>query len=266
MATKMMLFQTMLSLLLINTGWASEPIVEIAEVKVPEFTLEGGKKPLLLQSIDEAAAYLGEKHLAALKDKVNFSKQEVLVFAWLGSGQDRIAYEVLESLPEQIRFSYQPGRTRDLRPHVKVFAVRSDVKCIANGKIVSNLEIKEDGQWVPAKLPLADLSVGKAVEVRVRGILTDGIIAIGGETTGTTISFGKTTWELNLQNEKTLRRNAGILNGRPVVVSGLVRTQKGIEVATRTILTVESIVSGLPNPVPPKNIVPEKIMGKPFVK
>ena len=271
MTTKLLLFQAMLSLLFINAGWAGEPIVEIAEVKVPEFTLEsgldGGKKPLLLQSSDEAAAYFGAtKNLATLKDKVDFSKQKVLVFAWRGSGQDRIVYEVLESFPEQIRFSYQRGRTRDLRPHLKVFAVRSDVKCIADGRIVSNLEIKKDGQWIPRQLPLADLSEGKAVEVRVRGILIDGIIAIGGETTGTTIRFGKTTWELNLKNEKTLRRAAGILNGKPVVVSGLVRNQKGIEVATRTILTVESIVSGLPNPVPPKNIVPEKIMGKPFVK
>ena len=266
MAAKLLLFQAMLSLLLISTSSASEPIVEIAEVKVTAFALDGARRPLLLQSSAEAVAYFGVNNLAALKDKADFSKQKVLIFAWRGSGQDRIAYEVLESFPEQIRFSYQPGRTRDLRPHVKVFAVRSDVKCIANGKIVSNLEIKKDGQWAPAKLPLKDLSEGKAVEVRVRGILTDGIIAIGGETTGTTISFGKTTWELNLQNEKTLRRAARILNDKPVVVSGLVRTQKGIEVATRTILTVESIVSGLPNPVPPNNIVPEKIMGKPSVK
>ena len=266
MATKFLLFQTMLSLLFVSTSSATEPIVEIAEVKAAAFTLDGARRPLLLQSSAEAAAYFGENDLAVLKDKADFSKQKVLVFAWRGSGQDRIEYEVLESFPEQIRFSYQPGRTRDLRPHVKVFAVRSDVKCIANGTIVSNLEIKEDGKWIPAKLPLADLRGAKAVEVKVRGILTDGIIALGGETTGTTIRFGKTTWELNLQNKKAFNLAAGRLNGKPVVVSGLVRTQKGIEVATRTILTVESIASGLPNPVPPKDIVTEKIMGKPFVK
>tara|TARA_B100000700_G_scaffold29216_2_gene28100 strand:+ start:81 stop:881 length:801 start_codon:yes stop_codon:yes gene_type:complete len=266
MPTKMLLLQAMLSLLFINKGWASEPIVEIEEVSISAFTLDGAMKPLLLQSFEEAAAYLDTKNLAVVKDKVDFSKQEILVFAWRGSGQDRITYEVLESFPEQIRFSYQPGRTRDLRPHVKVFVVRSDVKCIANGKMVSNLEIKEDGQWITAQLPQADLIERKAVEVRVRGILTDGIIAIGGETTGTIIRFGETTWELNLQNKKALTSAAGILSGKPVVVSGLVRTQKGIEVATRTILTVESIFSGLPRPTPPKVIVPERIMGKPFVK
>jgi hypothetical protein len=51
----------------------------------------------------------------------------VLVFAWRGSGQDKLEVDVMESYPEQLRFVYTPGRTRDLRPHVAVFVVRSDV-------------------------------------------------------------------------------------------------------------------------------------------
>ena len=99
---------------------------------------------------------------------------------------------------------------------------------------------------------------GKAVEVRVHGILTNGMLAIGGETTGTTIRFGKTTWELELQNHKTLTSAAAKLNGKLVVASGLVRTQKGIEVAMPTILTVESLASGLP--------VPERIRSNPLLR
>jgi len=267
MPIKVLAFHAMLSLLLFETSWASEPIVEIGDVqpKVSAFTFDGAKKPLVLQSVDEIAKHFDAKNSTNLKNKVDFGKQEVLVFAWRGSGQDRIGYEVLESFPEQIRFSYRPGRTRDLRQHVKIFVVRSDVKCIVNGKLVSDLEIKKDGQWSSTKLPLVGLMEGKAVEVRVRGILTNGIIAIGGETTGTTIRFGKTTWELELQNQKTLRTAAEKLNGKPVVVSGLVRTQKGIEVATRTILTVKSLVSGLPKE-PPKDTMSERIMGKPFLR
>lgn len=267
MPIKVLVFHAMLSLLLFETSWASEPIVEIGDVqpKVSAFTFDGAKKPLVLQSVDEIAKHFDAKNSTNLKNRVDFGKQEVLVFAWRGSGQDRIGYEVLESFPEQIRFSYRPGRTRDLRQHVKIFVVRSDVKCIVNGKLVSDLEIKKDGQWSSTKLPLVGLMEGKAVEVRVRGILTNGIIAIGGETTGTTIRFGKTTWELELQNQKTLRTAAEKLNGKPVVVSGLVRTQKGIEVATRTILTVKSLVSGLPKE-PPKDTISERIMGKPFLR
>ena len=35
---------------------------------------------------------------------------------------------IAESYPEQVFFTYKPGRTRDLRPHVYVFALRSNVK------------------------------------------------------------------------------------------------------------------------------------------
>jgi len=38
-----------------------------------------------------------------------------------------LAYRVAESDPEQVFFTFRPGRTRDLRPHVRVFAVRSNV-------------------------------------------------------------------------------------------------------------------------------------------
>ena len=66
--------------------------------------------------------------LKNLKKKVDFSKQTVLLFAWRGSGQDRIEYTVAESFPEQVHFSYRPGRTRDLRSHAKVYVLRSNVK------------------------------------------------------------------------------------------------------------------------------------------
>ena len=260
MLIRILVFQATLSLLMLKTSWGSEPIVEIVDVqpKASAFLFDGASKPVVIYSVDEITKYFDAKNSANLKSKVDFSQQEVLVFAWRGSGQDRIEYEVLESFPEQIRFIYRRGRTRDLRQHFKIFVVRSDVKCIVNGKIVSPLEVREDGQWSPTKLPLSGLMEGKAVEVRVRGILTNGILAIGGETTGTTIRFGKTTWELELQNQKTLNSAAAKLNGQLVVVSGLVRAQKGIEVAMRTILTVESLASGLP--------VLERIESKPLLR
>ena len=47
---------------------------------------------------------------------------------------EKADYVVMESFPEQIAFSCRPGRTRDLRPHVHVFALRSNVKWRAGGK------------------------------------------------------------------------------------------------------------------------------------
>lgn len=250
MPTRLRLFFTFLLLFSTTASWADAPIKEIEglKLKISSSNLGGVQKPLMIRSKDEAAIYFDVKSSAALKNEVNFSKQKVLVFVWRGSGQDRLPYVVLESFPEQIRFSYQRGRTRDLRQHFKVFVVRSNVKCSINGQPVEDktgnaLEIKENGKWRPANLPLDSLVNGKAIEVRVRGTLAHGIIAIGGETTGTTIRFGKTTWELDLRKEKLFGSTAERLNGKRVVVTGAVRLQKGVEIAKRTILTVTSIDS-----------------------
>ena len=109
---------------------ADEPIREIRGVKPKRaaFKPGGAKKPLVIKSDEDAAKHFDAENLAALKKEIDFSKQIVLLFAWRGSGQDRIEYAVLESFPEQVLFSYHPGRTRDLRPHVKVFVLRANVK------------------------------------------------------------------------------------------------------------------------------------------
>ena len=66
--------------------------------------------------------------VAKISKAVDFEEQIVLVFAWKGSCQDRFMFAKSEGHPEQIKFSYRPGRTRDLRSHVKVFVLGSDVK------------------------------------------------------------------------------------------------------------------------------------------
>ena len=83
--------------------------------------------PLVLRSLDDAKPYYDAPGLARLEALVDFDQQHILLFAWSGSGQDKLTYEVLESAPEQIAFNYEPGRTRDLRRHVYAFALRNDV-------------------------------------------------------------------------------------------------------------------------------------------
>ena len=48
-------------------------------------------------------------YVRALEEVMKNDKQIVLVFAWRGSGQDRLTYNVLESFPEQIAFKFTPG-------------------------------------------------------------------------------------------------------------------------------------------------------------
>ena len=86
------------------------------------------KKPLVLKSLKDGAKYFDKETLATISKTVDFEKHVVLVFAWKGSGQDRMGFQVAESSPAQVGFTYQPGRTRDLRPHVKVFVVDKDAK------------------------------------------------------------------------------------------------------------------------------------------
>ncbi len=63
---------------------------------------------------------------AAIAKQVDFAKEKVAVFAWAGSGQDKV-------IPGEVKnwtatFTYKRGLTRDLRRHVKVFAVPKDAE------------------------------------------------------------------------------------------------------------------------------------------
>ena len=128
---------TALAAACITTGAlsAQEPIVAIKVM--PEnrvFKTSSFNKPIVVKSKEEAAKHFGKEAVSALVGEVDFKKQFVLVFAWRGSGGDRLNYNVAESFPEQISFSRQFGRTRDLRSHAKVFALRSNVKWNVQGK------------------------------------------------------------------------------------------------------------------------------------
>ena len=83
-------------------------------------------------------------------------------------------------------------------------------------------------------------SADDAVEVRVRGTLSAGIMAIGGETTGYTITARGVTWELEFTDE-AMRSKADGLDGKKVLVVGTLEARAGVEIRTRTIVQVTSI-------------------------
>ena len=106
------------------------PIQDITDIKANEEIWKVAKRgvPLTFRSKSEAARYFAEPQLKLLLKKVDFQKQTLLVFAWRGSGQDKMTYTITESFPEQITFKILPGRTRDLRSHLKIYALRKNVK------------------------------------------------------------------------------------------------------------------------------------------
>jgi hypothetical protein len=82
---------------------------------------------------------------------------------------------------------------------------------------------------------------GQPQQVELRGKLRSGVVAVGGETTGTAIETDKGRFELDLGNDQRLRRHADKLDGEAVVVKGTLAVRKGVEVAERRIVTVRSL-------------------------
>ncbi|HUG18632.1 MAG TPA: hypothetical protein VMM56_06610 [Planctomycetaceae bacterium] len=189
------------------------------------FEVSNQTKPLVLKSHAQAKKYFSAESLTKLLKEVDFDKQILLVFAWKGSGQDRLEVTVVESSPEQLVFVYKPGKTRDLRPHTYVYAVRSNVK------------------WEEKQPPAtATKKPGEFVKVSVNGKLKTGIFAIGGETTGSTITADGITWELDFGSNNTLLEQAQKWNGKQVLVKGRLHRKPGVEVRERWIVNVNSLV------------------------
>jgi hypothetical protein len=76
-----------------------------------------------------------------------------------------------------------------------------------------------------------------SVSVQCSGRLRHGVVAIGGETTGTTITFDRIVWELQLHDDAQ-REFAQEHDKEPVVVTGGLRKVAGIEAKVRWIIDV----------------------------
>ena len=81
----------------------------------------------------------------------------------------------------------------------------------------------------------------QSIQVEVQGILQTGIVAIGGETTGTTISAKGITWELDFANSPKLRDLAEKLGEQTVIVRGTLDRKAGVEIRQRWIVTVTDL-------------------------
>lgn len=77
-----------------------------------------------------------------------------------------------------------------------------------------------------------------AIKVECRGVLRDGVVAIGGETTGTTLSFGRMTWDLSL-NDDSKKTFAKEHNKKFVVVTGTMKKITGPQIPVRWVIDVD---------------------------
>jgi hypothetical protein len=100
-----------------------------------------------------------------------------------------------------------------------------------------------------------------AAEIKVEcyGVLRDGVVAIGGETTGTTISFGRMIWDLSL-NDDTKRAFAKEHTKQRVTVTGSVKRVTGTQIPVRWVVDVDQF--SIPKETPGKGSVLVTATGK----
>jgi hypothetical protein len=104
-----------------------ETTVRALEVKVEGPAKGRATEPVAIRSADELAkAIPDEAAVAAVKKAVDFEKEQVVYFAWSGSGQDKITFASAGAAAPVVTFSYTAGRTRDIRAHTKLFALPKD--------------------------------------------------------------------------------------------------------------------------------------------
>jgi hypothetical protein len=116
--------------LLVTPAWTADEKKDA----VRELTLKGVKgsekgtidKPTVIASADDLAkAMLGDDATATIKKEVNFDKEQVLLFAWAGSGGDKLTALAGK---DEVTFQYAPGRTKDLRQHFHAFVIPKNMK------------------------------------------------------------------------------------------------------------------------------------------
>jgi hypothetical protein len=104
-------------------------VTELDATGVPRVLERGDvSKPTVIASADELVkAIPGKEVQTRLNKAVDFSKQQILFFAWSGSGGDKLTYTVEkgEKGPVVI-FQYQRGLQKNLAPHVHLFAMTKD--------------------------------------------------------------------------------------------------------------------------------------------
>ena len=88
--------------------------------------------------------------------------------------------------------------------------------------------------------PQAAKPTEPSVRVECHGKLRHGIVAMGGESTGTTITFDGTTWELKLLDEVG-RTFAKEHHKQPITAAGSLRRVAGTAVPVRWIVDVERL-------------------------
>jgi len=107
------------------------PVIEqIPGVRMTPLPRQGFRRarPQTLEDAEALAAALGEAAAKRILAQVDLQQRVLILFRWSGSGGDRLSYRVEQTKEgPKVVFRYRPGRTKDLRPHAHLFAIRRGV-------------------------------------------------------------------------------------------------------------------------------------------
>ena len=106
-----------------------DKLVHELELKSPKIGVKKGAQPgdaaKITSKAELAELIPDEATRDALAEIVDFDKSYILIFAWAGSGGDKLA--AVDEKGEAV-FTVTRGKTKDRRQHLRVFAVAKDAK------------------------------------------------------------------------------------------------------------------------------------------
>ena len=215
----------------------NSPIRKVAvKVDLPDLgKLSASRGITTFHSSEEAEKSLGEGIAKQIAGQIDFAKEDLVLVAWAKVGPPfaTLAYEIKDEKDGKvIRFHLQ--QPKPSRLHGNVAMRVTDFFAVPKGAKV------EFGRPTPRKAN--DEKTDETTAHEFRGTLRTGIMAIGGETTGTIISVkGGKTYELEFRTNPKLRDLVEKLNKKEAVVKGTLRVKQGIEISERRIIDVTEL-------------------------
>ena len=106
-----------------------KPAVRALDLKGVALKHDGNEpKPAEIKSAEElakAGVFADAAGRDALKKQIDFAKEKLVVFAWSGSGGDKLTPS-LAADGKKVAFAYKAGLTDDIQRHGHAFAVPKD--------------------------------------------------------------------------------------------------------------------------------------------
>jgi len=231
-------------------GYALVALVLVLNLCAQQARLPGAEKLTPNSIVSGKVAHDSLRKLAPPSGLItDAATLNALCHAWLSDGQER--HEIgrnVDFKTELVLVGTVPGPNRVIM-HPELHK-NGDVRFVVAGTKIGGpgfgfllMSIDRKGVKSINGTPLNKGHAVESITVTVVGTLKTGVVAIGGETTGTTISAKGVTWELDLGDSAGLHETAEEQNGKPVIVQGSLERRSGVEVKDRWIVHATGLQS-----------------------